>query len=171
MPTPPASEGRNVVGKGAEAVVGGERAWVGSARFATEQGALDGEGTRAAVALEEQGKTVSVVFRERRALGLLALRDEPLEVVPQLVGRGQGLLHGRARVDDRVRVGLEERVVGVGHAEHPADHQRGQRQGERSDQFGRLRACGHRGEELRGWRDAGEDLAIKAEGEDDRLRL
>ena len=74
----PSSGGKALPGKGVEALVAGERAWVGSPRFAAaEMGVLDSEGIRRATALEEEGKTVVVVFRPRHALGLLALRDEP----------------------------------------------------------------------------------------------
>lgn len=73
----PSSGGKALAGKGVEALVAGEQAWVGSPRFAAEMDALDGEGIRRATALEEEGKTVVVVFRSRHALGLLALRDEP----------------------------------------------------------------------------------------------
>jgi Cd2+/Zn2+-exporting ATPase len=73
----PSSDARALVGRGVEALVGGERAWVASPRFAAENGALDGDGIRRATALEAEGKTVVVVFRERRGLGLVAMRDEP----------------------------------------------------------------------------------------------
>ncbi|MFC0342470.1 heavy metal translocating P-type ATPase [Paracoccus niistensis] len=74
----PSSGGKALPGKGVEALVAGERAWVGSPRFAAaEMGVLDSEGIHRATALEEEGKTVVVVFRPRHALGLLALRDEP----------------------------------------------------------------------------------------------
>ncbi len=72
-----ATGARAIVGKGVEAMVGDEKAWVGSPKFAAESGALDGEGIRAATALEAEGKTVVVVYRERRSLGLVAMRDEP----------------------------------------------------------------------------------------------
>ncbi|WP_417750582.1 heavy metal translocating P-type ATPase [Rubellimicrobium aerolatum] len=73
----PSSDARALVGQGVEARVGGALAWVASPRFAAEARALDGDGLRRASALEEEGKTVVVAFREGRALGLLALRDEP----------------------------------------------------------------------------------------------
>ena len=55
----------------------GALAWVGSARFAGERGVMTPEATARAEALEAEGKSLSVVFREGRALGLIALRDEP----------------------------------------------------------------------------------------------
>lgn len=88
----PASAARALVGKGMEALVDGERAWVASPRFAAENGALDDGDLRQATRLEGVGKTVVVVFRERQGLGLVAMRDEPrtdaLEAVRQLRGLG-----------------------------------------------------------------------------------
>ncbi|MBN8630442.1 MAG: cadmium-translocating P-type ATPase [Rhodobacterales bacterium] len=75
--TPSASEGRNIVGKAAEAKVDGALAWVGSLRFAVEKGVMSLEGIARAEELEREGKSLSVVFREGLALGLIALRDEP----------------------------------------------------------------------------------------------
>ncbi|MEA5161894.1 heavy metal translocating P-type ATPase [Cereibacter johrii] len=76
-PELPAEAARSLAGRGGEARVEGEPFWVASPSFAAERGVLDA-GTRArAEALEAEGKTVTVLFREGRALGLLALRDEP----------------------------------------------------------------------------------------------
>lgn len=71
----PAREGRAIPGKGAEALVGGEGAWVASPRHAAEAGGLS-DAARAE-ALETEGKTVVAVWRAGRPLGLIALRDEP----------------------------------------------------------------------------------------------
>ena len=88
----PATNARALIGKGVEAVVGGAPAWVASPRYASEMQALDGAGIRRATAMEEEGKTVVVVFRERNALGLIAMRDEPradaIEGVRQLKAMG-----------------------------------------------------------------------------------
>ncbi|OZA13540.1 MAG: cadmium-translocating P-type ATPase [Rhodobacterales bacterium 17-64-5] len=77
-----------LIGKGAQALVDGQTAWVASPRFASESGALDGVGIRRASEMESEGKTVVVVFRERRGLGLIAMRDEPrvdaIDAVAQL---------------------------------------------------------------------------------------
>ena len=73
----PSREAKVIIGKGAEAIVGETKAWVASPKFATEAGALDSLGRRRATQLEDEGKTVVVVFRERLPLGLIALRDEP----------------------------------------------------------------------------------------------
>src|SRR3546814_11910392 len=64
-------------GKGAEAMVSGVPAWVGSPRFAEASGVFDDAARRTAAALEDAGKTVVAVFRADRLVGLLALRDEP----------------------------------------------------------------------------------------------
>lgn len=50
---------------------------VGSPRFAAEQAALSAEQMARLQALEAEGKTVVVVLESKRALGALALRDEP----------------------------------------------------------------------------------------------
>jgi len=88
----PALEARAIIGKGVVATVAGDPAWVASPSYANEQGALDADGIRLATALEEMGKTVVVVFRARRALGLIAMRDEPrpdaLEGMRQLAAMG-----------------------------------------------------------------------------------
>ena len=73
----PSRDAKAIVGKGVEAVVGDAKAWVSSPRYAAEMGALDGEGIRRATQLEDEGKTVVVVWRERQGLGLIAMRDEP----------------------------------------------------------------------------------------------
>ena len=91
--TPLLSPGANaLIGKRAEALVGGQTAWVASPRFASENGALGDLGLRRATEMESQGKTVVVVIRERRALGLIAMRDEPrrdaMDAVAQLKAMG-----------------------------------------------------------------------------------
>ena len=73
----PATGAKALIGKGVEAMVGGSPAWVASPRYASEMGALDGIGIRRAATMEEEGKTVVVVFRAKLALGLIAMRDEP----------------------------------------------------------------------------------------------
>ncbi|REF72974.1 heavy metal translocating P-type ATPase [Paracoccus versutus] len=73
----PAREARALVGRGVEAVVADEPAWVSSPRHAAEQGGIEADAIRRATALESEGKTVVAVFRARRPLGLIAMRDEP----------------------------------------------------------------------------------------------
>ncbi len=88
----PATGAKALIGKGVEATVGGAPAWVASPRYASEMGALDGIGMRRAAGMEEEGKTVVVVFREKQALGLIAMRDEPradaIDGVRQLTAMG-----------------------------------------------------------------------------------
>ena len=88
----PATAAKALIGKGVEAMVGGTPAWVASPRYAAEMGALDGLGIRRAAEMEQDGKTVVVVFREKMALGLIAMRDEPradaIEGVRQLKAMG-----------------------------------------------------------------------------------
>jgi len=88
----PSREAKALIGKGAQALVDGQLAWVASPRFAVENAALDAPGLARAAALEASGKTVVVVFREGRALGLIALRDQPRadakEAVAQLADLG-----------------------------------------------------------------------------------
>lgn len=88
----PSREAKAIIGKGVEAIVGDAKAWVASPKFAMDAGALDGLGLRRATQLEDEGKTVVVVFRERQGLGLIALRDEPradaVDAVRQLRGMG-----------------------------------------------------------------------------------
>ena len=81
----PSKDAKALVGKGAQALVGGQTAWVASPRFASESGALDALGIRRASEMEAEGKTVVVVFRERHALGLIAMRDEPRDDAKQAV--------------------------------------------------------------------------------------
>ena len=116
----PVTGAKALIGKGAEAVVDGQKAWVASPRFASETSALDGPGLRRATAMEAEGKTVVVVFRERRALGLIALRDEPrgdaVDAVAQLQAMGVGsvMLTG-----DNARTGAA--IAGVLGMQHRAD--------------------------------------------------
>ncbi len=89
-----AREGRVLPGKGAEAVVGGARAWVASPRHAQEAGGIAAGTLPRAEALEAEGKTVVAVYREGQPLGLIALRDEPradaADAVRQLKAMGLG---------------------------------------------------------------------------------
>jgi Cd2+/Zn2+-exporting ATPase len=73
----PSRDAKAIIGKGVEAIVGDAKAWVASPKFAMDASGLDGLGLRRARQLEDEGKTVVVVFRERQGLGLIALRDEP----------------------------------------------------------------------------------------------
>jgi Cd2+/Zn2+-exporting ATPase len=77
VPVRPASNATAVPGRGVSGETGGARVFVGSPRYAAEQGAWSDAAAERAAALEAEGKTVAVVFRDGACLGLLALRDEP----------------------------------------------------------------------------------------------
>ena len=116
----PATGAKALIGKGVEAMVGGAPAWVASPRYASEMGALDGIGIRRAAEMEEDGKTVVVVFREKQTLGLIAMRDEPradaTEGVRQLKAMGVSsvMLTG-----DNARTGAA--IAGLMGLEHRAE--------------------------------------------------
>ncbi len=76
---PYATEAAAVPGKAATALVEGARVAVGSPGFALEQSADLSNLSAGIDGFEEQGKTAIVVLRDGRALGVLALRDEPRE--------------------------------------------------------------------------------------------
>ena len=89
---PRATAARAITGKGVSATVEGRELTISSPRYAAEQGALQGDWIPRATALEEEGKTVAVLYEGRSALGLIALRDEPrtdaVEAVRQLRAMG-----------------------------------------------------------------------------------
>ncbi|MCR4266178.1 heavy metal translocating P-type ATPase [Nitratireductor sp. ZSWI3] len=70
---------RAIAGRGVEAQVDGETAFVGSPRYAEEQGVMTPAAKRKIEMLEEEGKTVAAVFRAEALAGVIALRDEPRE--------------------------------------------------------------------------------------------
>lgn len=124
------SAARVLPGKGAEAVVVGEPAWVGSPRFAEAYGVLHDRARRVAAGLESEGKTVVAVFRPGRLLGLVALRDEPredaAEAVRQLKGLGVGTvmltgdnartaaaISGRLGLGNRAELMPEDKVAAI----------------------------------------------------------
>jgi len=92
IPVPAATAARAITGKGASATVEGRALTIASPRYAAEQGALQGDWSARATLLEDEGKTVAVLFPGNSALGLIALRDEPradaAEAVRQLRGLG-----------------------------------------------------------------------------------
>ena len=76
LTVPAATSARALPGEGVEAEVGGDRLALRSPRSAAElAGAPELAG--AAARFEEEGKTAVVLCREGRALGVIALRDEP----------------------------------------------------------------------------------------------
>lgn len=70
-------DARVLPGQGVEAMQDGIPFWVGSPGFAAESDVLTTEALERAEKLEAEGKTTVVVFCPGRALGLLAMRDEP----------------------------------------------------------------------------------------------
>jgi Cd2+/Zn2+-exporting ATPase len=81
----PSRDAKALMGKGVVANVGDELAWVASPRYAMENGGLDGLQMQQAAIFEETGKTAVAVFRERKPLGLIAMRDEPRKDASQAV--------------------------------------------------------------------------------------
>ncbi|PSH63307.1 heavy metal translocating P-type ATPase [Phyllobacterium brassicacearum] len=74
---PPATTAKAVSGKGVEGNVGGKAVFLGSPQAAGERAALNPEQVSAIAALNDQGKTVSVLVTDNELAGLLAMRDEP----------------------------------------------------------------------------------------------
>ncbi len=72
-----ATDGAALPGRAASATVAGRALAVGSPRYAAEVGAGSARLDDAVAALEDMGKTTVVVLDGDRALGLIALRDEP----------------------------------------------------------------------------------------------
>lgn len=91
---PQATEAGAVPGKAATARVDGALIAVGSPTYAAEQGANLSALADSIRTLEEAGKTAVVVLSDGRALGVLALRDEPRDdarsAVAALKGMGIG---------------------------------------------------------------------------------
>ncbi|WP_426960370.1 heavy metal translocating P-type ATPase [Muricoccus radiodurans] len=75
--TPPASDQGAVPGKAVTATVAGKRVSVGSPRHAGEMGADLGTLGERITAAESEGKTAVAVIVDGRAVGVLAIRDEP----------------------------------------------------------------------------------------------
>jgi Cd2+/Zn2+-exporting ATPase len=76
-PVPPAANGAAVGGKGVTGSVGGVSLFLGSAKAAGEKVPLTSEQTARISALNDEGKTVSVLLANNQVAGLIAMRDEP----------------------------------------------------------------------------------------------
>jgi len=76
-PIPPAGESRAVAGKGVAGNVGGQTIFLGSPQAAAEQVPLDDAMKARVAALNDEGKTVSVLIADGQVAGLIAMRDEP----------------------------------------------------------------------------------------------
>lgn len=77
VPVPPAFEVEAIPGKGMTGRVGGERLDLLSPSAARATGALTAEQDEQIAALNEQGKSVSVLLVDGKAAGFIAMRDEP----------------------------------------------------------------------------------------------
>ena len=74
---PPAADARAVPGKGVSGRVGAETLFLASPKAAQERTALSPDQTARITALNDQGKTVSVLIAGENVAGLIAMRDEP----------------------------------------------------------------------------------------------
>ena len=77
VPVPPAADVKAVPGKGVTGRVGGETVFLGSPQAAGERVPLPPEQGARITALNDAGKTVSVLLAGDAAAGLIAMRDEP----------------------------------------------------------------------------------------------
>jgi Cd2+/Zn2+-exporting ATPase len=74
---PPASDASAIGGKGVQAVVEGIRLFLGSPRAAAEFAPLTAEQNERIAALNDDGKTVSLLVVDGGIAGAIAMRDEP----------------------------------------------------------------------------------------------
>jgi len=79
VPVPPAANGAAVGGKGVTGSVGGVSVFLGSPKAAGEKVALTERQESLIAALNDEGKTVSVLLTGDRVAGIIAMRDEPRE--------------------------------------------------------------------------------------------
>lgn len=77
VPIPPATEASAVGGKGVVGRVGGVDLFLGSPAAAGERVSLTPEQTARIEALNDEGKTVSVLLAGNALAGMIAMRDEP----------------------------------------------------------------------------------------------
>ena len=74
---PVATEASTVGGKGVTGTVQKAQVFLGSAQAAAAQTALSDAQTALVTALSDQGKTVSILLRDGKVVGAIAMRDEP----------------------------------------------------------------------------------------------
>jgi len=74
---PPASDASAIGGKGVQATVEGTRVFLGSPRAAAEFAPLTAEQNDRIAALNDEGKTVSLLVIDGSVAGAIAMRDEP----------------------------------------------------------------------------------------------
>lgn len=77
VPVPPAAGAKAVPGKGVAGKVGGEELFLASPKAAEERAPFDAALRERIDALNDAGKTVSVLLVGGKVAGLLAIRDEP----------------------------------------------------------------------------------------------
>ncbi|MCP8895011.1 cadmium-translocating P-type ATPase [Shinella daejeonensis] len=77
LSVPAASDARALGGKGVSATVDGKDLFLGSPKAAAEQSPLSGEILAAVAALNDEGKTVSLLLADNLPAGAIAMRDEP----------------------------------------------------------------------------------------------
>ena len=75
----PADDVKAIPGRGMSGSLEGRSIFLGAPRFAQEQGSFDARAQADVDRLEREGKTVTALVRDRRLVGLVALRDEPRE--------------------------------------------------------------------------------------------
>jgi Zn2+/Cd2+-exporting ATPase len=105
--TVPDSDNQKAVqGKAATAIVEGREHAVGSPRYATELSPLSGDAQNQIESLEAQGKTVVVVLDGKKALGLIAIRDEARADAKEALAELKSLgVHGVMLTGDNARTG------------------------------------------------------------------
>jgi Cd2+/Zn2+-exporting ATPase len=74
---PPISDSKAIGGKGIRATVEGAKVFLGSPQAAAELKPLTSEQDALIAALNDEGKTVSLVVLDHRLAGAIAMRDEP----------------------------------------------------------------------------------------------
>lgn len=77
VPVPPAFGAKAIPGQGVTGGVGGRALFLASAQAAAERSPLSVEQAARIMALNDEGKTVSVLLVDSVVAGLLAIRDEP----------------------------------------------------------------------------------------------
>jgi Cd2+/Zn2+-exporting ATPase len=77
VPIPPASDAKAEPGKGVSGRVGTDRVWLASPQAVGENAALTADQNARVTALNQDGKTVSLLTVGDAVVGLIAMRDEP----------------------------------------------------------------------------------------------
>jgi len=77
MSVPPTSDSKAIGGKGVQATVEGIKVFLGSPKAAAELATVTADQTARISALNDEGKTVSLLVMDDRVAGAIAMRDEP----------------------------------------------------------------------------------------------